>query len=86
MSLNNQSHYILDVIEFQSELCDTQSPLTDPIGMNDGAFQMGYIALPRALRSENNHGHHIEVSFQTEVLKTDHFNGPFGMKDFEGYN
>ncbi len=32
--LNNQSHYSLDIIEFQSELCDTQSAFTDPIGMN----------------------------------------------------
>ncbi len=31
----NQSHYILDVIEFQSELCDTPSPFTDTIGMNE---------------------------------------------------
>ncbi len=31
----NQSHYSLDVIEFQSELCDTQSPFTDTIGMNE---------------------------------------------------
>ncbi len=30
-------------------------------------------ALRRALRSENNHGRHIEGSFQTEVLKTSHF-------------
>ncbi len=30
--VNNQSHYSLD-IEFQSELCDTQSLFTDPIGM-----------------------------------------------------
>ncbi len=37
-------------------------------------------------RSENNHGRHIEGSFQTEVLKTGHFKRPFGMKDFEGYN
>ncbi len=44
------------------------------------------IALRRALRSENNHGRHIEVSFQTEVLKISHFKGPFGMKDFKGYN
>ncbi len=51
-----------------------------------GVFQMGYIALRRALRSENNHGRHIEVSFQTEVLKISHFKGPFGLKDFEGYN
>ncbi len=32
--LNNQSHYSLDIIEFQSELCDTQSSFTDTIGMN----------------------------------------------------
>ncbi len=51
-----------------------------------GAFQTGYIALRRALRSENNHGCHIEGSFQTEVLKTSHFKGPFVVKDFEGYN
>ncbi len=50
----------------------------------DGAFQTG--ALLRALPSENNHGHHIEVPFQTEVLKISHFKVPFGMKDFEGYN
>ncbi len=35
VSLNNQSHYSLEVIEFQSELCDTQSPFTDTIGMNE---------------------------------------------------
>ncbi len=29
---------------------------------------------------------HTEGSFQTQVLKTGHFKGPFGMKDFEGYN
>ncbi len=32
---NNQSHYSLDVSEFQSELCDTQSPFMDTIGMNE---------------------------------------------------
>ncbi len=35
VSLNNQSHYSLDVIEFQSELCDTQLSFTDPMGMNE---------------------------------------------------
>ncbi len=49
-------------------------------------FQTGYIALRRELRSENNHGCHIEGSFQTQVLKISHFKGPFGIKDFEGYN
>ncbi len=29
MSLNNQSHYDIDVIEFQSKLCDTQLPFTN---------------------------------------------------------
>ncbi len=33
--LNNQSHCSLDVIEFQSELCDTQSPFTDIIEINE---------------------------------------------------
>ncbi len=33
--LNTQSYYSLDVIEFQSELCDTQSPFTDTIGVNE---------------------------------------------------
>ncbi len=33
--LNNQSHYSLDVIEFQSELYDIQSLFTDTIGMNE---------------------------------------------------
>ncbi len=47
-----------------------------------GAFQTEYIAL----WGENNHGRHIEGWYQTEVLKTSHFKGPFGMKDFEGYN
>ncbi len=51
-----------------------------------GAFQTGYITLQRALWSEKNHGRHIEGSFQTNVFKTGHFKGPFGMKDFEGYN
>ncbi len=54
--------------------------------VTSGAFQTGYIALRRALWSENNHGRHIEGSFQTEALKTGHFKGPFGMKDFDGYN
>ncbi len=35
MCRNNQSHYSLDIIEFQSELCNTQSSFTDPIGMNE---------------------------------------------------
>ena len=51
-----------------------------------GAFQTGYINLRRALRSENNHCPHTEGSFQTKVLKTGHFKGPLGLKDFEGYN
>ncbi len=33
--LDNQSHYSLDLIEFQSELCDTQSPFIDTIGINE---------------------------------------------------
>ncbi len=33
--LDNQSHYSLDIFEFQSELCDTQSSFTDIIGMNE---------------------------------------------------
>ncbi len=33
--LNNQSHYSLDVIEFQSELYGTQSSFTDPIVMKE---------------------------------------------------
>ncbi len=44
----------------------------------------GYIAILRALPSETNHGRHIEVPFQTKVLKISHFKVPFGMKDFEG--
>ncbi len=51
-----------------------------PVRESKGAFQTGYIALRRALRSENNHGRHIEESFQTEELKTVHSKGPFGMK------
>ncbi len=35
-------------------------------------------------QSENNYGRHIEGSFQTEVLKTSHFKGPFGKKDSKG--
>ncbi len=31
---NNQSHYTIDFIEFQSELSETQSLFTDTIGMN----------------------------------------------------
>ncbi len=38
--LNNQSHHSLDVTEFQSELCDTQSLFTDPIGMNEKCFNL----------------------------------------------
>lgn len=34
VSLNNQSYYSLDIIEFQSELCDTQTLFMDLIGMN----------------------------------------------------
>ncbi len=47
-----------------------------------GAFQTGYIALRRALQSENNHGSHIEGSFQIEVLKTSHFKGPHRNEGF----
>ncbi len=43
---------------------------------------MGYIALRRALQSENNHGSHIEGSFQIEVLKTSHFKGPHRNEGF----
>lgn len=43
-----------------------------------GAFQMGHFALRR--------DRHIEVTFQSKVLKTGHFEGSFGMKYFEGYN
>ncbi len=56
--------------------------LTLAFSVINGAFQTGYIAL----RSKNNHGRHVEGSFQTEVLKTGHFKGPFGINDFEGYN
>ncbi len=35
MCLNNQSHYSLDVIEFQSELSDNYWSFTDTIGMNE---------------------------------------------------
>ncbi len=35
MYLNNQSHYSLDVIAYQSEFCDTQSPFKDTIVMNE---------------------------------------------------
>ncbi len=38
------------------------------------------------ISSENNHGRHIEGSFETEVLKTGHFNLPFRMKDLKGYD
>lgn len=38
-------------------------------------LKTGYIHLQRAYQSENNHGHHIEVSFQTELLKIGHFEG-----------
>ncbi len=40
MCLNNQSYYSLDVIEFQSELYDTQLPFTDTIGMNEKCRKM----------------------------------------------
>ncbi len=40
-----------------------------------GTFQTGYIALRRALWSENNRGRHIDGSFQNEMLKTSHFEG-----------
>ncbi len=33
--------------------------------------------------SSYNHGRHIEELFQTEVIKTSPFKGPFGMKDFQ---
>ncbi len=41
VSLNNQSHYSLDVTDFQAELCDTQSAFKDIIGMN-GKFRKLY--------------------------------------------
>lgn len=49
------------------------------------AFQTVYITLQRALGSKNSHDSHIEMSFQTEVLKAVHLEEPFRMKDFEGY-
>ncbi len=35
MCLNNQSHYSLDVIEFNSEFCDNHWLFTDTIGINE---------------------------------------------------
>ncbi len=35
VSPTNHLDYSLDVIEFQSELCDTRSLFTDTIGMNE---------------------------------------------------
>ncbi len=40
VSLNNQSYYSLDVIEFQSELCDTHWAFIDTIGMNEKCRQL----------------------------------------------
>ncbi len=40
MYLNNQSHYSLDVIEYQSEFCDTQSPFKDTIVMNEKCHEL----------------------------------------------
>ncbi len=37
---NNQSHYSLDIIEFQSELCDTQLAFTDTIGINEKCHKL----------------------------------------------
>ncbi len=70
-------------VEFSSN--PNQTHLNKLIKVFRRCVQSGHIALLRALRHENNHGHHIEVSFQTEVLKISHFKGPLGMKDFEGY-
>ncbi len=35
MCLNNQSHTALTSLNFSQELCDTQSPFKDNIGMNE---------------------------------------------------
>jgi len=35
LCLDNQSHYSLDVIEFRSELCDSQSLFADTIELNE---------------------------------------------------
>ncbi len=48
---NNQSHYSLDVIEFQSELCDTQSAFTDPIGMNEKCRKLNPICCKKSVTS-----------------------------------
>ncbi len=49
VSLNNQSHYSLDIIEFQSELCDIQSPFTDTIGMNEKCRKLNLICCKKSV-------------------------------------
>ncbi len=51
VSLNNQSHYSLDAIEIQSELCNTQSPFTDNIGMNDKCRKLNYTCHKKSVTS-----------------------------------
>ncbi len=73
--------------KFRSDLCFGCVKIFELLRLDRiGVFQTGYIALQRAIRSENIHGCHIEGSFQTEVLNTGYFKGPFVMKDFKGYN
>ncbi len=47
----NQSHYSLDVIEFQSELCDTQSLFTDPIGTNEKCCKLNHTCRKKSVTS-----------------------------------
>ncbi len=58
-------------VEFSSN--PNQTHLNKLIKVFRRCVQTGHIALLRALRHENNHDHHIEVSFQTErTLRTSH--------------
>ncbi len=49
--LNNQSHYSLDVTEFPSELCDTQSSFIDSIGMNEKSRKLNPTCCKKSVTS-----------------------------------
>ncbi len=46
---NNQSHCSFDVIEFQSELCNTQSLFMDSIGMNEKCCKLNPICRKKSV-------------------------------------
>lgn len=61
------------------ECAETLPQITELWQQISNALQTVQIHLQIALRSENNHGHHTKVSFQTKVYKTATSKQPFRL-------